>query len=73
MPSALDPDKITDPSSNDEILSAFLDWLIKTKVEPYDQQEEAILALFSGNNVILNTPSFKGFPGKHFSLKSLPN
>lgn len=59
MPS-LDPTKLTDPSSNDEILSAFLDWLIETNVEPYDHQEQAILELFSGNNVILNTPTGSG-------------
>jgi superfamily II RNA helicase len=59
MPS-LDPAKLTDPSSNDEILSGFLDWLIETNVEPYDHQEQAILELFSGNNVILNTPTGSG-------------
>jgi superfamily II RNA helicase len=59
MPS-LDPAKLTDPSSNDEILSVFLDWLIETGIEPYDHQEQAILELFSGNNVILNTPTGSG-------------
>jgi superfamily II RNA helicase len=56
----LDPAKLSDPSSNDEILSVFLDWLIETGIEPYDHQEQAILELFSGNNVILNTPTGSG-------------
>jgi superfamily II RNA helicase len=56
----LDPAKLSDPSSNDEILSAFLDHLIANDIEPYDHQEQAILELFSGNNVILNTPTGSG-------------
>jgi len=51
---------LSDPSSNDEILSAFLDWLIESGIEPYDHQEQAILELFSGHNVILNTPTGSG-------------
>lgn len=60
MPASLDPSTLADPSSNDEILSVFLDWLIETGIEPYDHQEQAILELFSGNNVILNTPTGSG-------------
>lgn len=56
----LDPAKLADPSSNDEILSAFLDYLVETGIEPYDHQEEAILELYAGNNVILNTPTGSG-------------
>jgi len=56
----LDPAKLADPSSNDEVLSAFLDYLIETNVEPYDHQEQAILELYAGNNVILNTPTGSG-------------
>jgi superfamily II RNA helicase len=56
----LDPAKLSNPTSNDEILSAFLDYLIETEVEPYDHQEQAILELFAGNNVILNTPTGSG-------------
>jgi len=54
------PAKLTDPSSNDGILGAFLDYLIETGIEPYEHQELAILELFSGNNVILNTPTGSG-------------
>ncbi|WP_367874634.1 DEAD/DEAH box helicase [Luteolibacter sp. Populi] len=56
----LDPAKLANPTSNDEILSVFLDYLIETGVEPYDHQEQAILELFAGNNVILNTPTGSG-------------
>ena len=41
----------------DDILNAFLEYLTNTEVELYDHQEEAILELFAGNNVILNTPT----------------
>ncbi|MDB6080128.1 MAG: ski2-like helicase [Akkermansiaceae bacterium] len=56
----LDPAKLSDPSSTDEILSVFLDYLIETGVEPYGHQEQAILDLFDGRNVILNTPTGSG-------------
>ncbi|MFT4688206.1 MAG: superfamily II RNA helicase [Limisphaerales bacterium] len=56
----LDPAALTDPSSNDEILDIFLAYLIEQGIEPYDHQEEAILELFAGNNVILNTPTGSG-------------
>ena len=56
----LDPTKLADRTSNDEILGVFLDWLIETELEPYAHQEQAILELYSGNNVILNTPTGSG-------------
>ncbi len=59
MPS-LDPGKIENPDSSDEILGVFLDYLIEAGIEPYDHQEQAILELFAGNNVILNTPTGSG-------------
>jgi len=57
---ALSPENHSDPSSSDEILDAFLSWLESTGTTPYDHQEEAILELFAGNNVILNTPTGSG-------------
>ncbi|MEM7600263.1 MAG: DUF3516 domain-containing protein [Verrucomicrobiota bacterium] len=48
------------PPTNDEILDAFLGHLMEIGVEAYDHQEEAILELFAGNNVILNTPTGSG-------------
>jgi superfamily II RNA helicase len=56
----LAPDRLADPSSNDEVLDAFLNYLIESGIEPYDHQESAILELYAGNNVILNTPTGSG-------------
>ncbi|MFT4176409.1 MAG: DUF3516 domain-containing protein [Luteolibacter sp.] len=44
----------------DDILNAFLDFLAATGTEPYAHQEEAILELFQGKNVILDTPTGSG-------------
>lgn len=57
---ALSPENLTDPTSSDEILDAFLSYLEESGTTPYDHQEEAILELFAGNNVILNTPTGSG-------------
>lgn len=56
----LNPADLADPTSNDEVLDAFLNYLIEAGIEPYGHQEEAILDLFAGNNVILNTPTGSG-------------
>lgn len=56
----LDPSKIKDRTSGAEVLDAFLEYLIESGIEPYDHQEEAILELFDGKNVILNTPTGSG-------------
>lgn len=45
---------------SDELLECFLDYLSKKGIEPYPAQEEAILEVFSGKNVILNTPTGSG-------------
>ena len=46
--------------SSDDVLNQFLDQLIEAGLEMYDHQEEAVLELFAGNNVILNTPTGSG-------------
>ena len=46
--------------SNDLILDRFLDYAQEKKLELYPAQEEAILALIEGQNVILNTPTGSG-------------
>jgi len=56
----LDPSKVSDRSSSPAVLDAFLEYLIEAGIEPYDHQEEAILELFEGKNVILNTPTGSG-------------
>lgn len=48
---------VTDP---DLLLEHFLDYAVKKGIELYAAQEEAILELFSGKNVILNTPTGSG-------------
>jgi superfamily II DNA/RNA helicase len=42
------------------ILAAFLDWVSDLGLELYPAQEEALLELFAGKHVILNTPTGSG-------------
>jgi superfamily II RNA helicase len=44
----------------DTILSGFLDFVASRRLELYPAQEEAILELYAGHNVILNTPTGSG-------------
>ncbi|HVK62806.1 MAG TPA: DUF3516 domain-containing protein [Bdellovibrionales bacterium] len=46
--------------SNEIILDRFLEYATEKKLELYPAQEEAILSLYDGNNVILNTPTGSG-------------
>lgn len=48
---------VTDP---DVLLEHFLEYAINKGIELYPAQEEAILELFSGKHVILNTPTGSG-------------
>lgn len=47
-------------ASSDEVLSAFLDGVTARGIELYPAQEEALLEIASGKNVILNTPTGSG-------------
>jgi superfamily II RNA helicase len=47
-------------ASSDAILSAFLAYVAERGLDLYPAQEEAILELLDGNNVILNTPTGSG-------------
>jgi len=51
---------LTDESSSDEVFDAFLEYVATEGLELYDHQEEAILEVFAGKNVILNTPTGSG-------------
>ncbi|MCG8591917.1 MAG: DUF3516 domain-containing protein [Proteobacteria bacterium] len=44
----------------DAILDRFLAWVTQTGLEPYAAQEEAILELFAGRHVVLQTPTGSG-------------
>ncbi|MGE0452693.1 MAG: DEAD/DEAH box helicase [Vicinamibacteria bacterium] len=47
-------------ASSDELLGRFLDYVAGKGLGLYPAQEEAVLALFEGRNVILNTPTGSG-------------
>jgi len=46
--------------SEDDALEAFLAWAEAADLDLYDHQEEAVLELFSGQHVVLNTPTGSG-------------
>jgi hypothetical protein len=48
------------PASDDAILDRFLDFVSSKNLELYPAQEDAILHLFQGKNIILNTPTGSG-------------
>lgn len=50
----------TAPIESSEILDQFLDYIHEKKMDLYPAQEEALLELYSGKNVILNTPTGSG-------------
>ncbi|MFW2387762.1 MAG: DEAD/DEAH box helicase [Polyangiales bacterium] len=60
--SALDRylDDIGDNVDGDTLLTRFLDYASDQGLELYPAQEEAVMELFVGNNVILNTPTGSG-------------
>ena len=47
-------------ASSDELLGRFLDYVASKGLTLYPAQEEAVLELFEGKNVILNTPTGSG-------------
>ena len=57
MPTLTKPNS---PLTSEQSLENFLTYLLESGIEPYDHQENAILELFEGKNVILNTPTGSG-------------
>jgi superfamily II RNA helicase len=52
--------RVSDGAGEDDILNAFLAYVAEEGVELYPAQEEAILEIYAGKNVILNTPTGSG-------------
>lgn len=53
-------DAVVSTSDSDQILEAFLGHVSAQNLDLYPAQEEAILELYAGHNVILNTPTGSG-------------
>ncbi|MFQ3225495.1 MAG: superfamily II RNA helicase [Lentimonas sp.] len=51
---------LTDVTDPDALMEHFLDYAVAKGIELYPAQEEAILEVFAGKNVILNTPTGSG-------------
>src|ERR687893_2357643 len=51
---------IPDPPSPDALYEAFVGWTEQQGLTLYPHQDEAVIELFSGNNVILATPTGSG-------------
>ena len=47
-------------TGSDELLDAFLEWSLAAGLELYPHQEEAVLRLLAGENVVLSTPTGSG-------------
>ncbi|MFH1496628.1 MAG: DUF3516 domain-containing protein [Verrucomicrobiota bacterium] len=51
---------LTGQPTTDEVMDRFLTSLTERGLEPYPEQEEAILELYAGRSVVLNTPTGSG-------------
>mgnify|MGYP001943354588 CR=1 FL=1 len=49
-----------DPTDDDAVVEAFIDWAAGRDLTLYDHQEEALLELVTGSHVILSTPTGSG-------------
>ena len=53
-------DFMPEKPGSDELLDAFLEWSLAAGLELYPHQEEAVLRLLAGENVVLSTPTGSG-------------
>lgn len=71
MASLLDPATLPDGSDADAVYTAFVEWAESTGLTLYPAQDEAIIEIVSGNNLILSTPTGTGKSlvaiGAHFA------
>ena len=51
---------LPDTPGADELLDAFIEWSLEAGLELYPHQEEAVLRLLAGENVVLATPTGSG-------------
>lgn len=60
MPSLLDPATRPDASDPDAVYTAFVEWAESTGIRLYPAQDEAVIEIVSGDNLILSTPTGTG-------------
>ena len=53
-------DFLPDTPGVDELLDAFIEWSLAAGLELYPHQEEAVLRMLAGENVVLSTPTGSG-------------
>lgn len=67
----LDPTSLPDGSDPDAVYLAFVEWAESTGISLYPAQDEAVIEIVSGNNLILSTPTGTGKSlvavGAHFA------
>jgi len=71
MASLLDPATLPDGTDPDAVYLAFVEWAESTGISLYPAQDEAVIEIVSGNNLILSTPTGTGKSlvaiGAHFA------
>ncbi|WP_460801652.1 DEAD/DEAH box helicase [Microbacterium sp. GXF6406] len=71
MSSLLDPATLPDGSDPDAVYLAFVEWAESTGIQLYPAQDEAVIEIVQGNNLILSTPTGTGKSlvaiGAHFA------
>ncbi|MBT2495572.1 DUF3516 domain-containing protein [Microbacterium sp. ISL-59] len=70
-PPRLDPALVPDAADPDTVYLAFVEWAESTGISLYPAQDEAVIEIVSGNNLILSTPTGTGKSlvaiGAHFA------